>query len=249
MTLNQLNPTRRLATPGGMLGLGLLAALLLAALPERWTDPLRDAAAVALQPGQRAATTLRGRGDRAATWVRSHFQTATRLAEAEARLRQLEQQNERLAAELDALRVEAARRSADDPTDAGRGRRPGRWRPAAAGPVRDGPRARAPGANVSRAASDARRRLERRHRSQRVGRRRDAAARPRPRRRVDARPVGPGRPARLGQGRAARPAHQHRSHDCRARLSRPGRGRQPRAARRVSWKGPASRWPGFAWSR
>ena len=78
-------------------------AILLALLPGSWTGPMRDAAQVLLRPGQRATSGLRQQGNRAATWLKSHFQTAARLAEAQRELERLTQENRRLAAELAAL--------------------------------------------------------------------------------------------------------------------------------------------------
>jgi cell shape-determining protein MreC len=90
----------RLTTPSRLLAMGLLVSALLALLPGRWTAPTRGATAALLRPGQTAALGLRRRAARATTWVRCHFQAAGRLAEAEAELQRLAEENRRLAAEL-----------------------------------------------------------------------------------------------------------------------------------------------------
>jgi cell shape-determining protein MreC len=92
----------RLLTPAHALGLALAAAVLLALLPARWTDPLRSGAMTALRPAQQGAAALRQFSAQTSGRVRSHFQSADRLAEVEVELDRLREENYRLAAELTA---------------------------------------------------------------------------------------------------------------------------------------------------
>jgi len=108
MTATRDQLTLALKSPAGALGLALLLAVAMAVAPARWTDPLRSATRRALQPGQRAAATLRGHGERSVARVKSHFHTATELDEAERELEQLREENRRLAAELEAARAQPA---------------------------------------------------------------------------------------------------------------------------------------------
>jgi cell shape-determining protein MreC len=105
-----------LSTPAATLAMGLLVAVVLALLPGRWTGSIRGAAATLLRPGQIAASGLRRHGTRATTRIKSHFQTAARLAEAEDELQRLKQENRQLAAELAAARNRPAD-PAHDPGD------------------------------------------------------------------------------------------------------------------------------------
>ena len=89
--------THRLFSPAGMLLIASVAAAALAIAPARWTDPLRLAVAGALQPGQTVAIAAGRHADRATARVKSHFQTAARLAELEDEVRALRQENQRLA--------------------------------------------------------------------------------------------------------------------------------------------------------
>ena len=117
---NRKLPIGRLASPVGTFGGALLAAVVLAALPGQWTDPLRDGVATALRPGQNAAWQLRRHADRVTLSVKSHFQTAQRLAEVRQQLDRLEQQNRRLKAELAAAASRtshAMATAADDHSD------------------------------------------------------------------------------------------------------------------------------------
>jgi len=98
--------------------MGLLVSAILALLPGRWTAPTRGATATLLRPGQAAALGLRRHAARATTWVRCHFQAAGRLAEAEAELQRLAEENHRLAAELAAAQTRPSD-TAGDPGDNG----------------------------------------------------------------------------------------------------------------------------------
>lgn len=116
--LRGANWKNRLTSPAAALGIGLLAAIVLALLPARWTGAMRHTAQALLRPGQRAALGVRREGNRATTWVKSHFQTAAQLAETEGEIQRLKQENRRLAAELAAARTQPAKASADHTDDA-----------------------------------------------------------------------------------------------------------------------------------
>jgi len=111
------NWTSKLAAPAATLGLGLLTAMVLAVLPASCTDPIRNAAATLLRPGQRAALGLRRQGERATVAVRAHFQTAARLADAQRELTRLRAENERLGAQLAAARTQPPLPSGDTDHD------------------------------------------------------------------------------------------------------------------------------------
>ena len=113
------NWTSKLATPGVTLGIGLLLAIVLATLPATWTAPIRDAAATLLRPGQCAALRLGRHGERATVWVKSHFRTAARLADAERELARLRHENQRFGAELAAARVQPPEPSGNATGDGG----------------------------------------------------------------------------------------------------------------------------------
>jgi cell shape-determining protein MreC len=104
MALDRGNLIGTLTSPAGTLGVGLTVAITLALLPGRLSGSIRGAAGTLLRPGQVAASGLRRHGAQAATRIKSHFQTAARLAEAETELKRLRQENGRLAAELAATR-------------------------------------------------------------------------------------------------------------------------------------------------
>jgi cell shape-determining protein MreC len=92
------------------LAIGLAAAVILAAIPARWTEPLKAQAARALQPSQLAALELRARARTGLNTARSHFASSTRLAEAQNELADLRRQNRQLADELAAIRLQIAAR-------------------------------------------------------------------------------------------------------------------------------------------
>lgn len=100
--------------------MGLLVSAVLALLPGRWTAPIRGGAATLLRPGQTAALGLRRHAARATTWVKCHFQAAGRLAEAEAELQRLAEENRRLAAELAAAQTRPPDAASDTAEDDGR---------------------------------------------------------------------------------------------------------------------------------
>jgi rod shape-determining protein MreC len=105
--------SRRLALP-----IALTLAILLAVLPARWTDPLRSAAAGVLRPGQVAALATRQCARCAAVRVKSHFESAQRLAEAEEQLEQLRRENRQLQGELLATQNQPPRtKDGDDAAD------------------------------------------------------------------------------------------------------------------------------------
>ncbi len=102
------------ATPVATLVAGLLLAIVLAMMPVRWAASLRGVAAAVLRPGQQAALVLCRCTDRAVGWTKSHFQSAARLAEVEEELKWLKQANRHLAAELAAVRSQAAAAAGSD---------------------------------------------------------------------------------------------------------------------------------------
>ena len=104
----------RLSTPPAMLAMGLAVAVVLAVLPSRATDTLRDAVARALRPGQSAASELREQGSRASDRLKSHFQTASRLVETEQELQRLRRVNHELDAALTAARNQSTERPEHD---------------------------------------------------------------------------------------------------------------------------------------
>lgn len=120
MSLDRNNLIARLTSPAGTLGVGLMVAIGLALLPARWTASIRGAAATLLRPGQTAACGLRRQGTRATTRIRSHFQAAARLAEAEDELRLLKGENRRLAAELAAAQIRPSAPAGDVADDEAR---------------------------------------------------------------------------------------------------------------------------------
>ena len=117
MTLDRPNLKHHLSSPHATLGVGLLAALVLALLPGRWTGSLRGTAATWLRPGQTATLRLRRQGERATGWLKSHFRTAARLAEGEDDLTRLRQENRQLTAELAAVRTRLAGAAGDAPDE------------------------------------------------------------------------------------------------------------------------------------
>jgi cell shape-determining protein MreC len=106
----------RLISPAGVLGIGLVAALVVGLLPDAWSVRLKDAAAVALRPGQQAALAARRHGEQAVARVRAQFQNAGRLAETEGGIDRLARENRALKAQL--LAALATRSSADEPRGA-----------------------------------------------------------------------------------------------------------------------------------
>jgi len=112
-------PAARLTSPAALLACGVVLACALAALPGTWTAALKSQAAWLLRPGQQAALSLRQHAGRATVWIGSHWQTAARLAEAEAQLDRLRRENAELAAERDALAAQlldtADKRDDEDP--------------------------------------------------------------------------------------------------------------------------------------
>jgi len=108
----------RLSTPVAALAMGLAVAIVLALLPSRATDALRDMVAGALRPGQSAASRLRDHGSRATGRLKSHFQTASRLAEAEQELQRLRRENRELAAALTVARNQSAEPAEDHEDEA-----------------------------------------------------------------------------------------------------------------------------------
>jgi len=112
-------PAARLTSPAALLACGVVLACALAALPGSWSAALKSPAAWLLRPGQQAALSLRQHADRAAASIGSHWQTAARLAEAEAQLDRLRRENAELAAERDALAAQlldtAGKEDADHP--------------------------------------------------------------------------------------------------------------------------------------
>lgn len=90
----------RLSSPAALLALGLALAVGLLLLPNHWSSAVKGQAAVILRPGQLCVLWLRENGDRVADRVKSHFDTAAKLAQAERNQQDLARENRRLAAEL-----------------------------------------------------------------------------------------------------------------------------------------------------
>ena len=109
---------RRLAQPSGTLFVGLAVACTLMALPQSWQISMRDAVTALLRPGQRAALQVRDVTASTSAWLTAHFDVTARLTQAEAELKRLRDENERLAAELAIARAEQASLAAteDDAT-------------------------------------------------------------------------------------------------------------------------------------
>jgi cell shape-determining protein MreC len=112
-TTSRLMP--RLFSPSGALIAAVAMAVVLAILPARWTDRPRQAAMAALRPGQVAATATRQYATQTIERVRCHFDSASRLADAEEESRRLRIENERLLVELAAARGQTASAGDDDP--------------------------------------------------------------------------------------------------------------------------------------
>jgi len=104
--MKQCPTNARLTSPAAMLACGLVLACALAVLPAGWTAALKSPAAWLLRPGQRVALSLRHHAGWVTSRIDSHWQTATRLVEAEAELERLRRQNTELSAERDALTVQ-----------------------------------------------------------------------------------------------------------------------------------------------
>lgn len=112
---------RLLASPAGTLVLGLVPAVVLMLLPAPWTAAIQGHAAALLRPGQVGVLGLREHGRRIVERARSHFDTARKLAQAEAERDRLAEENRRLAAELAVAESQPSRREREP--DQGRARR------------------------------------------------------------------------------------------------------------------------------
>jgi len=112
---------RLLGSPAGTLVGGLALAVVFMLLPGSWTAALERHAAALLRPGQVAVLGLREHGRRLVGRARTHFDTARKLAQAEADRDRLAEENRRLAAELAVVESRASRRERE--SDDGRPRR------------------------------------------------------------------------------------------------------------------------------
>ena len=109
--------SHRFTTPAKAMVIALAAALILAAIPLRWTEPFKSEIARVLQPGQITAHELRARTGGWLNGARSHFASSSRLAEAENELAELRRQNRQLTGELAAIRMQIASQSQTTPAE------------------------------------------------------------------------------------------------------------------------------------
>lgn len=86
------------------LALGLMACFVLGLLPPAGRRPLKDAASMALRPGQRSAEWTRARVRVYKRAALRHLETAEKLAGAQRQLERLEQENHALRSQLEQLR-------------------------------------------------------------------------------------------------------------------------------------------------
>ena len=93
--------TDRLTTPRGLLGVGLILAVLLMLVPPAWVAPVRGGIGAGLLPGQIGIANLLTEKDRLADEAKRHFDTVARLTEAERNLDRLRRENDRLTAQLE----------------------------------------------------------------------------------------------------------------------------------------------------
>ncbi len=93
--------TDRLATPRGLLGVGLILAVLLMFVPPAWFTSVRGAFATGLLPGQIGIANLLAEKERLADEARRHFGTVAQLTEAERDLDRLRHDNDLLIAQLE----------------------------------------------------------------------------------------------------------------------------------------------------
>jgi len=112
---------RLLGSPAGTLVVGLALAVVFMLLPAPWTAAIEGHAAALLRPGQVGVLGLREHGRRIVGRARGHFDTARKLAQAEAERDRLAEENRRLAAELAVAESQPSRREREP--DQGHARR------------------------------------------------------------------------------------------------------------------------------
>ncbi len=95
---------------------GIVVSIGLALVPGRWIEPIRGMVQSVLRPGQAGVVELRRRGAPIVAMLRSQSNLASRLAQAEGDRERLEEENQRLAAEVAELRSRTADRL-NPPTD------------------------------------------------------------------------------------------------------------------------------------
>ena len=95
--------TDRLTTPGGLLGAGLVLAVLLMLMPAAWLAPVRAVVGTGLLPCQIGIANLLNEKDNLVGEAQRHFDTVARLTEAESNLNRLRRENEQLTAQLEDL--------------------------------------------------------------------------------------------------------------------------------------------------
>ena len=115
MPSGRFSLTSPLTAPGTALALGLIAAVVLMTLPERWTGRAKMAAASILRPAQRVVLQGRQCVGRAVAWARGRMDAAAQLDEARGECQRLREENLRLGA---ALEVERSRRLSPPPDPA-----------------------------------------------------------------------------------------------------------------------------------
>jgi len=104
MTFYRLTFGSRLASPAAVLVVGLVVALMLILTPPCRVAPVKEAAAILLEPGQLGVRSLRKLSSRLTEWAKTHLHTAAKLTDAQHELRRLREENRRLADELTGLR-------------------------------------------------------------------------------------------------------------------------------------------------
>ncbi len=93
--------TDQLTTPRGLLGAGLILAVLLMLVPPAWVTSVRGVVGTGLLPGQIGIANLLTEKDRLTDEAQRHFGTVARLTEAEREINCLRRENDRLTAQLE----------------------------------------------------------------------------------------------------------------------------------------------------
>ena len=108
----------RLMTPRGLLGAGLILAVLLMLMPRAWLRPVRGVVGAGLLPCQIGIADLLSERDRLAGEARQHFDTVAQLTEAERELDRLRHENNRLTVQLEDLESRQADLERESDADA-----------------------------------------------------------------------------------------------------------------------------------
>jgi len=111
-----IRPFRRLGRPAAVLAAGLLVCAAMAAMPGRWLDPLRSAAAEGLRPAQRAANDLQQRCSRLIHHIRWRWRPSQAMLDLRRHCSRLEEENRRLG---EALRAAEGRQPGTPVASAG----------------------------------------------------------------------------------------------------------------------------------